>query len=302
MSTDPYADLGVAKTASADDIKKAYRKLVRTSHPDINPGDAGAEARFKDISAAYDLLKDPETRARFDAGEIDASGAEKPQRQYYRDTAQGGRSADFGGIDPNDIFAEILRQRGGGQRSQGFAAPGQDHMFALEVAFLDAARGGTSRITLPGGEGLDVNIPAGLRDGQTLRLRGKGGEGFGGGPRGDALVTVSIANHPVFSREGDDIRVTLPITIDEAVLGARVETPTLHGMVGLTIPKGAKSGQVLRLRGRGVKRAAKSGDQLVELRIVTPMDADGQLAAFLEDWRKTHAEDPRAVMMKGVRL
>ncbi|MEO8531929.1 MAG: J domain-containing protein, partial [Deltaproteobacteria bacterium] len=234
--------------------------------------------------------------------EIDASGAEKPQRQYYRDTGQGGSRGGFGGIDPNDIFAEILRQRGGGARAQGFAAPGQDHMFALEVSFLDAARGGTSRITLPGGEGLDVNIPAGLRDGQTLRLRGKGGEGLGGAPRGDALVTVTIATHPVFSRDGDDILVTLPITIDEAVLGAKVEAPTLHGPVGLTIPKGAKSGQVLRLRGRGIQRKGRDGDQLVALQIVTPKDSDGQLAAFLEDWRKTHREDPRAAMLKGMPL
>ena len=303
MSDDPYKALGLTKAATADEIKKAYRKLVRTSHPDINPGDAGAEARFKRISSAYDLLKDPQTRARFDAGEIDASGAEKPQRQYYRDFGQGGgpRSADFGGLDPNDLFAEILRQRGGGQRGQGqgFTAQGQDHAFALEVPFLDAVRGGTSRITLPGGEGMDVSIPAGLRDGQTLRLRGKGGDGYGGGARGDALVTVSIKDHPVFRRDGDDILVTLPITIDEAVLGAKVEAPTIHGSVGLTIPKGAKTGQILRLRGRGVKRAGKTGDQLVDLRIVMPKDADGKLAAFLEEWRKTHADNPRAAMMKG---
>ncbi len=307
MDADPYAVLGLKKTATAAEIKKAYRRLVRTSHPDINPDDAEAEARFVKISAAYDLLKDPETRARFDAGEIDASGAEKPQRQYYRDFAEapGGPHATgrgFGGMDPDDIFAEILRQRarGGGSQGPGFSVPGSDHAYALEVPFLDAALGGSARITLPGGEALEVAIPVGLRDGQTLRLRGKGGEGFGGGARGDALVTVQVRPHPVFRRDGLDILVTLPITIDEAVLGAKVEAPTIHGKVTLTIPKGASSGRILRLRGRGITRKSGSGDQLVELRIVAPEGEDAELAAFLQEWRKTHPQDPRKDMLKGV--
>jgi DnaJ-class molecular chaperone len=306
METDPYAILGLKKSATDAEIKKAYRKLVRTSHPDINPDDPTAEQRFVRVQAAYDLLKDPETRARFDAGEIDASGAERPQRQYYRDfaTSDGrGPSAGrgFSGLDPDDIFAEILRQRGAGPRSQGYAVPGADHAYALEVPFLDAVRGGSARITLPSGETMEVAIPAGFRDGQTLRLRGKGGEGFGGGPRGDALVTVSIRPHPVFRREGDDILVTLPITIDEAVLGAKVNAPTISGDVSLTIPKGASSGRILRLRGRGVpRRGGGAGDQLVELRIVAPKGDDAALAEFLGEWRKTHAYDPRKDMLKGV--
>ena len=306
MDIDPYAVLGLTKSATDAEIKKAYRKLVRTSHPDINPDDPTAEQRFVKVQAAYELLKDPETRARFDAGEIDASGAERPQRQYYRDFADaGGRGPSegrgFGGIDPNDIFAEILRQRGADPRRQGYAAPGADHAYALEVPFLDAARGGSARITLPTGEVMDVAIPVGLRDGQTLRLRGKGGEGFGGGPRGDALVTVSVRPHPVFRREGDDILVTLPITIDEAVLGAKVDAPTISGDVSLTIPKGASSGRVLRLRGRGVARkGGVAGDQLVDLRIVAPKDDDPALAEFLGEWRKTHPQDPRKDMLKGV--
>lgn len=309
MDDDPYAALGVKKTATEAEIKKAYRKLVRTSHPDINPDDPGAEARFVKASAAYELLKDPATRARYDAGEIDASGAETPRRQYYRDFADApggpgaGAGQGFEGIDPSDIFAEILRQRGRGgfdPRDRGFAAPGPDQRYALAVSFLDAVRGARTRVTLPGGEALEVTIPPGLRDGQTLRLRGKGGAGFGGGPAGDAYVTVTVRPHPVFRRDGDDILVSLPIGIDEAVLGARVDAPTIDGPVKLTIPKGANTGQVLRLRGRGVKPArGTAGDQRVELKIVAPPEADPGLAEFLETWRKSHAHDPRRELMKG---
>jgi len=311
MSTDPYAALGLTKSATAEDIKKAYRKLVRTSHPDLHPDDAAAEARFKAISAAYDLLKDPETRARFDAGEIDAAGMERPQRQYYRDFAEStgspfrqGRGFDAQG-DPADIFAEFLRQRThagsyGSQRDHGaFVAPGPDVHYALEVPFMDAARGGEMRITLPDGGGISVKIPQGARDGQTLRLRGKGGPGYGGGPAGDALITLSVRPHPVFRRENDDILITLPITIDEAVLGGKVAAPTIDGPVTLSIPKGASSGRVLRMRGRGVTRSGgmTSGDQLVELRIVAPPEIDDALRDFLSEWRKTHAHDPRAQML-----
>lgn len=309
MTTDPYAALGLAKSATSEDIKKAYRKLVRTSHPDLHPDDAGAEARFKDITAAYDLLKDPETRARFDAGEIDATDAERPQRKYYRDYAdapgnpyQQGRGFGTHG-DPADIFAEILRQRtrGAGEDfgGRGFTAPGPDLRYTLEVPFLVAARGGEMRITLPDSGSIAVRIPQGARDGQTIRLRGKGGSGYGGGPAGDALITLSVGLHPVFRREGDDILVTLPITIDEAVLGAKVSAPTITGPVSLTIPKGASSGRVLRLRGRGVvgPEGKKAGDQLVELRIVAPPVIDDALHHFLTEWRKTHNQDPRAGML-----
>ncbi len=306
MDSDPYATLGLTKTATDAEIKKAYLKLVRTSHPDINPGDPEAEARFKQITSAYGLLKDPETRARFDAGEIDAAGHETPKRSYYRDFAEAegdhrtgwgpAGEQDLGGMSPDDIFAEFLRQRAGGR--QGFAVRGPDHGFALEVPFLDAARGGTARIALPDGESLDVAIPAGLKDGQTLRLRGKGGEGRNSGPRGDALVTVSVRPHPVFRRDGDDILVILPITFDEAVLGARVQTPTIHGEVALTIPKGSSSGKTLRLRGRGVKRKSVTGDQLVELRIMAPKTDDPKLSEFLEEWRKDRTDDPRTEMLK----
>ena len=309
MSNDPYDALGLTKTATAEDIKKAYRRLVRTSHPDLHPDDPDAEARFKEVAAAYDILKDPDTRARFDAGEIDGLGAERPQRRYYRDFTDAPDNAyqqgrGFGpNVDPADIFAEILRNRGRSAQSDfgesGFSAAGPDARYTLDVPFRDAVRGSETRITLPGGQGLAVKIPRGTEDGQTLRLRGKGAPGFGGGPAGDALITIFVRPHPVFRREGNNILLTLPITIDEAVLGGKVMAPTIDGPVSLTVPPGASSGQMLRLRGRGIAYAqGKSpGDQMVELRIVAPPKTDASLRDFLAEWRKTHAYDPRSDLM-----
>lgn len=317
MGNDPYAALGVSKTASDEDIKKAYRKIVKTSHPDINPDDPEAEARFKAATAAFDLLKDPEQRARFDRGEIDAMGNETPQyhqQQYYRQYA-GAEDNPYGGgqhfedfEDLSDFFSDYLRGRGssgfgfgsghaaGG--GEGFRARGADRQYRLEVPFLDAALGGTTRITLPEGGTLEVQIPRGIREGQTIRLRGKGAPGFGGGPTGDALITVHIGEHPVFRREGNNIRVVLPISIDEAILGGKVPVPTITGPVKLTIPKGASSGQVLRMKDRGVKpKKGKTGDQLVELKIVSPPEVDDELAKCMREWRKSHAYDPRKGMV-----
>lgn len=308
MSTDPYAALGLTKSATTDEIKKAYRKIARENHPDLNPDDAAAEARFKAASAAHDLLKDPETRARFDRGEIDASGQEQQQRQYYRDFAEsadnpyrrGPHPGDF--ADASDIFAEFMRARGhagGGGHGGfgGFSARGQDARYTLEVDFLTAANGGKTRITLPDGQGLEVSIPRGTDDQQTIRLRGKGNPGIGDGPAGDALVTLSVRPHPFFRRDGNDIVLTLPITLDEAVLGAKVATPTIEGSVNLSIPKGASSGRVLRLRGRGVKPVKGApGDQRVEISVVMPPAIDEDLARFMEDWRSQHQYDPRKAM------
>jgi len=322
MSNDPYAALGLTKTASDADIKKAYRKIARTCHPDLKPDDPKAEAKFKAASAAYDLLKDPETRARFDKGEIDATGAERPERQFYREYAEapgnpyrsgqnqsGARHEDFG--DASDIFAEFLRQRAGegaqysrqhGQQygQQDFRARGGDRRYTLEVPFLDAVKGGKTQIQLPDGAALEVKIPEGVGDGQTIRLRGKGNPGIGGGPSGDALVTLSVRAHPLFRRDGDDIVITLPITIDEAVLGGKIATPTISGTVSLSVPKGASSGQVLRLRGRGVKSPGGKtyGDQRVELSIVAPPKVDSELEGFMQEWRKANAYDPR----KGMKI
>lgn len=298
MAEDPYAALGVAKDASQDEIRKAYRKIAKTSHPDLNPGDPTAAERFKAAAGAYDLLKDAEKRARFDRGEIDASGQERPERRFYREYAEGPEASyhtsrgyeDFG--DLGDVFGDLFGQRARGRRAEGFVARGPDRHYTLEVGFLEAAKGATRRITLPEGGTLDVKIPEGLADGQVLRLRGKGGAGIGGGPAGDALVTVGVAPHPLFAREGNDILVELPISLDEAVLGGKVEVPTIGGRVAVSVPKGASSGQVLRLRGRGVK----GGDQLVTLKIVAPPEIDAELEAFFRDWRERHAHDPRKGM------
>ena len=304
MSDDPYAALGVAKTATAEEIKKAYRKIARTSHPDLNPDDPEAEARFKAASHAHDLLSDPETRARFDRGEIDASGAERQERRYYRDYAEApgnpyrARRPFEDSGEASEIFEEFMRRQGRGASGRGFAARGHDRRYSLEVAFLDAARGAQTRITMPDGASLEVAIPRGSADGQTLRLRGKGDPGFGDGPPGDALITLSVRPHPLFRRDGNDILITLPITIDEAVLGAKVDTPTIDGPVTLTIPRGASGGRILRLRGRGVAPVGDGprGDQKVELRIVAPPQIDDGLAEFMETWRKTHAYDARKGM------
>ncbi len=300
MADNPYAALGVAKDATADDIRKAYKKIAKTSHPDLNPGDATAAERFKAAAAAYELLKDADKRARFDRGEIDASGQETPERRFYREYAEGPEATyhtsrgyeDF--ADLGDVFSDLFgqRARARGAQAEGFVARGPDRHYTLEVGFLEAAKGATRRITLPDGATLDVKIPEGLADGQVLRLRGKGGAGIGGGPAGDALVTIGVGAHPLFVREGNDILIELPISLDEAVLGAKVETPTIGGRVAVSVPKGASSGRVLRLRGRGVK----GGDQLVTLRVVMPAAIDEELETFMRGWRERHAYDPRKDM------
>ncbi|WP_425083752.1 DnaJ C-terminal domain-containing protein [Ruegeria profundi] len=304
MSDDPYSVLGVAKDASAAEIKKAYRRIAKECHPDLKPGDAEAEAKFKAAAAAYDLLKDPETRARYDNGEIDASGQERPQQQYYRDYAEAagnpyrGRQADPD--DMSDIFAEFMRGRGGfgGQRTQEFHAPGHNLNYSLQISFLDAVFGASQKLTLPDGNRIEVKIPAGITTGQTIRLRGKGAPGYGEGPAGDALVTISVADHPVFDRQGNDIHITLPISIDEAILGGKVRAPTIDGGVNVTVPAGTSNGKTLRLRGKGVKKRGSSerGDQLIELTVALPDQIDDDLKQFMETWRDAHRYDPRKGM------
>lgn len=312
MTQDPYAALGLSKDATADEIKKAYRKIARTNHPDLNPDDPLAEARFKDASRAHDLLKDPKQRRRFDAGEIDASGVEKAPRGYYRDEARrpenpytqgrpASRGAPFGeGFDADDFFANFARSQKAAGRGDGFGRgaagdrPGQDTQYRLAISFLDAARGAKTRITLPDGKALEVTIPEGAADGQTLRLRGKGEMGYGAGRPGDAYITLDVTPNPDFQRDGDDIEVTLSISIDEAILGGKVPVNTVTGAVNVTVPPGASSGQVLRLKGRGVKGRSGKGDQRVTLRIVSPPRIDDELRQFMEGWRANHAYDPRA--------
>ena len=296
---DPYQVLGVAKDAAQPDIRTAYRKLAKELHPDLNPGNKQAEERFKEVSAAYDLLSDPDKRQRFDKGEIDASGAERPQQRNYRQYAEAGPGARYGASagfddvgDLSDVFADLFGQQAG---RRNFRARGGDAHYRLDVDFLDAMNGAKRRITLPDGQSLDVSIPAGTRDGSVLRLAGKGGPGIGGEPAGDALIEIAVRSDPVFRMEGDDIVIELPVSIDEAVLGSKVEVPTLSGRVVMTLPKGASGGDMLRLKGKGAKIAGGgSGDQRVVLKVVLPKPVDDELAAFMEKWRENHRYDPRA--------
>ena len=260
---DPYETLGVAKTASADEIRKAYRKLAKKLHPDLNPGDKQAEDKFKEVAGANDLLSDPEKRRRYDAGEIDASGAEKapPHARYYRDYAEesghpyGGQGAYGDFAQGDDLFAELLRR----SAEQARRRPGADLHYELPIDFLDAVNGASKTITLPQGGTLNVTIPAGVEDGQTLRLRAKGAPSPGEGPPGDALVQIVVRPHRYFTREGADILLDLPVTVKEAALGAEVRTPTTTGSVMLKIPKRSNTGDVLRLRGKGVKTRRRGG-------------------------------------------
>jgi len=304
VSDDPYQVLGVSRTATQDEIRKAYRKRAKQLHPDLHPGDKEVEAQFKALSAAYQLLNNPEQRARFDRGEIDASGAERPQQHFYRhyaDADEARRYTSSAGAsefeDLSDIFSDLFgRGRGGG----GFQARGQDLHYQLEVEFLDAVNGARRRITFPDGNTLDLTIPAGTRDGSTLRLKGKGAPGAGGGARGDALIQVSVRSHPVFRREGNDIEIDLPITLYEAVLGAKIEVPTISGRVAMSVPKGSSTGKVLRLRGKGVKpQHGPAGDQRIVLNVVLPEKIDPDLERFMEGWRRAHAYDPRETLRRA---
>ena len=292
---DPYTVLGVARDVGADEIRSAYRKLAKQNHPDLNPGNAAAEERFKAAAAANDLLSDPEKRARYDRGEIDAAGHERPpERPSYRsyaDDAPGRRyrPSDRRGEEAfSDLFGDFFGARAAGPHR------GADERYTLVVDFLDAVRGATPRLTLPDGRTLDVRVPAGLEDGQTLRLRGQGGAGLNGGPAGDALIQVQVTPHPYFRREGDDIHLDLPVTLREAVLGGRITVPTPGGPVAMQVPPRSDTGRQLRLRGRGVPARGErpAGDLYATLRVVVG-EADPALEAFLRTWTPEHDVDPR---------
>lgn len=315
MSSDPYKTLGVSNTASQDEIKKAYRKLAKSLHPDLHPDDPNKQSEFQAVSAAYEVLGDAEKRKRFDAGEIDASGQERPEHHFYHHYAtQGagarydpGRGTGFGqGFssgseeDLSDLFSELFGQQA--RKSRGareFHARGPDLRYHLEIDFLDAALGAKRAVTMPDGKSIEIAVPAGVRDGQTLRLRGKGAPGMGEGPAGDALVTISVKSHQIFKREGDNIEIELPITFDEAVLGAKVDVPTISGPVSMAVPQGASSGQRLRLKGKGIKRGKTAGDQMVRLKIVLPEKINDEMKALAERWRDTASFDPRADLRRN---
>ncbi len=305
----PYDVLGVSKSASDDDIRAAYRKLVKANHPDLNPGDKDAERRFKEISAAYAIIGDADKRKRFDAAEIDETGAERPpERRFYREYAENDPGVryewggEFGGHDDlGGIFSELFgRGRPGedhGARAQ-FRMRGADVRYKLAVDFLEAVNGGKKRIDLPGGRTIDVSVPAGVEDGQQLRLAGLGAAGTGGGPAGNAVIEIEVRPHPVFRREGMSIKSVLPITLKEALAGASVRIDTVTGPIDLRIPRGSNSGTVLRLKGKGVLDAKSSqrGDHLIELRVALPDKPDAELEKLVSDWETQHPYNPRATL------
>ncbi|MGV8929603.1 MAG: DnaJ C-terminal domain-containing protein [Brevundimonas sp.] len=298
MAGDPYKELGVSRGASADEIKKAFRKLAKELHPDKNPGNTAADERFKRITAAFDLLGDKEKRAKFDRGEIDADGREQfrgfggggaggargaPGGNPF---GQGGARPGFENIDLDEIFGGMFGggARPGGGRAGGFAARGQDIKATLEISLEDSISGATRRIQFSDGRTLDVAIPKGAADGQTIRLRGQGAPGRGA-EAGDALIELKIARHPVFVRDGADLTIDLPVSLSDAVLGGKIPVRTPEGTVSMTIPKGSSSGKVLRLKGRGAFAAGKRGDLLARLMIMLPEPEDAALTKVAQAMR-----------------
>ena len=302
----PYETLGVAPTASQDDIRKAYRKAAKETHPDLNPGKPEAEKRFKDINAANDIIGDPVKRKRFDTGEIDETGTERqPERHFYREYAEADpnmryrRHAESGAAQGNvaddfnyDIFADLFRGRG--RVGATFRMPPQDVRYSLEIDFLEAVIGGHKVVSMPDGKTLNITIVAGMNEGQILRLKGQGLPGSDG-KTGDAYVQITVRPHPGFKRAGEDILTTLPVSLGEALNGATVRVDTVDGPVEVKVQKGAREGTKLRLRGKGVLRGkdGRRGDQLLTIHIVPPEGADDALAHFMAEWEKTHPQNPR---------
>lgn len=307
---DPYQTLGVARGAGEDEIKKAYRKLAKELHPDRNKDNPKASERFSQVTQAYDLLMDKDKRARFDRGEIDGDGNPTSPFGYGLRPGAGARpggggfSAEFGGGeggDFSDIFESIFGGGGGrGQPGGGFsggfgrrpAPKGANVPYRLVVSFEDAASLAPQRVTLRDGKTIDLKLPAGVETGTQMRLSGKGDAGPGG--NGDAIVSIEVGQHRFFTRDGDDVRLDLPVSLAEAVTGGKVPVPTVEGPVMLTVPKGSSSGKVLRLKGRGFHRKGGGrGDQLVTLMIEIPA-GDAALESFVEGWAGRNAGNPRA--------
>ena len=297
---DPYGLLGVSKTSSESEIKSAYRKLAKELHPDVNPGDTIVEQKFKEISAAYNLLSNKEKRAQYDRGEINPDGS---QRGGYGGGGYGG-GGGFGGrggggfSGAEDIFSDLFGRGGYGQGRQ-MRMKGQDVNYSARVSFLDAALGSSRLLSLHGGKSINLNVPAGTEDGQSLRLKGQGMPGVGGGATGDAFVEIQVDTHKFFERDGRDVFVDLPINLEEAVLGDKIIVPTIHGNVSLKIPAGSSSGSSLRLRGKGIKpKNGVAGDHYVRLKIVLPAKKDDALEEIIEKWASDNPQpNPRKDML-----
>ena len=305
MAQDPYSELGVQRSASSDEIRKAFRKLAKQLHPDQNPGDKAAEERFKRVSGAFDILGDDEKKKKFDRGEIDADGRETAQgfgRGGANPFGQGGGfrpqggGGGFEGVNFDDILGEMFGRGGGGGPGggRGFQSKGPDIRARLEVDLEDAIKGATRRITFGDGRSLDVSIPKGAAEGQVLRLRGQGHPGRSGGPNGDVLIELAIRPHPLFRTEGADLHMDLPVSVPDAVLGAKIEAPTPEGPVTLTAPRGSNSGTTLRLKGRGgiTPETGKRGDLFAHLVVTLPETPDDELVKLAEKWRTERPYTP----------
>jgi DnaJ-class molecular chaperone len=310
LAQDPYVELGVPRTASADELRRAFRKLAKQYHPDANPGDKAAEERFKRISAAFDLVEDPEKRRKFDAGEIDADGRETPRGFGGNPFGQGGGAQGFGGggfrgagpgaqqfedVDLGDILGEMFGGRGGrntGGFGGGFTSRGADVRARLEIDLEEAIVGAKRRLAFSDGRTLEVTIPKGATDGQVLRLKGQGSPGRGG--PGDALIELAIKTHPIYRRDGDNLSMDLPVSVPDAVLGGKVEAPTPDGPVTLSIPSGSNSGSTLRLKGKGMVTAVgRRGDLMARIVVTLPDKPDAELTKFAEQWRAERPYAPR---------
>ena len=316
MVSDPYRTLGVQKTASQDEIKSAYRKLAKRYHPDLNQGDQDVERMFKDVSVAYDLLGDPAKRAKFDRGEIGADGREKAGGSgFWRNwkakqgAAGGGGNHgtrfnfddDFAG--DSDPFDDILRNwrssRPGGATGSGGQQkrkqPSQDLRYRLKVGFVEATAGIKKKVTLSDGKVVNLTIPPASENGTVMRLKGQGKPALANRPAGDAYLELQVDPHPHFERKGKDIHIRVPVTLQEAVLGASITVPTIHGDVSLKVPKNSNTGQKLRLRGKGVPGASakEDGDQYVILSVSLPETIDKDLSEFIDKWGVDHPYNPR---------
>lgn len=303
---DFYDILGVARSASADDIKKAHRKLVRQYHPDVNKNDKGATEKFKEIQEAYDVLSDDDKRKKYDQfGHNFESGGFDPND--FRRHPQGGRGGHqtwgSGGVSVEDFdFGDLFEQMfsgGGGRGAHGprHAEPvkGNDIEYPITLSFEDAARGRTLPLQLRRGgkvESIEIKIPAGVKDGSRVRIKGKGDTGRGG-HHGDLFIIVTVQPHPYYRRDGLDVVLDLPVSMYEALLGTKVSVPTLDGPVTLTIPPGASSGAKLRIKGRGIERGSEKGDQHVVVKVIVPKELDDEDRAMVEKLQKKHPISPR---------
>ncbi len=329
MTRDPYDVLGVRRSASDAEIKTAYRMLAKRLHPDVDPNNRRIVERFKEVTAAYEFLKDPIRRRRFDRGEIDASGsmrrraARGSMHERTRRGTNGHASARANGFSANgasnghqgfeartkgmneedrsryqEIFSDFFGGRKGAERSQA-RTPGADQSYRLRIAFLEAAAGMKRRLRLAGGRRVDVRIPPGVVSGQRMRLKGLGHESETGGAPGDAILTIEVDEHPHFTRRDNDILLDLPVSLTEAVLGSRVKVPTIWGPVQVTIPPGSNTGTTLRLQGRGIrseKQGSVSGDQYVTLKIVLPDNPPKDFVKTLRKWADKWQGDVRGAL------